>query len=130
MAVDPTQLLSDAQCILACIPPGMIEAAQLSRLAALGQATVASSSSIPVAANGVQILAANPKRSMAIIENSSAAITAFIGPSTVTTSGSTQGTLLGATGSGEIAKMIIYSTGALYAASAGLNIKVLEFSIP
>lgn len=127
MAVDTAQLIRDAECILACFPPGMIEAAQL---AAMSQATIVTSSVFVVTTNGVQILAANPKRRYAIIINTSGATLAYLGPSTVTTSGATQGMQLGPLANTEEARLFFYSTGELYAASTGANLRVLEFFVP
>lgn len=132
MAVDTSQLLLDAQCILSCVPPGMVEASQLSQLAALGQATVVTTAAFAVSTDGVQILSDNSKRRMAVVQNISAGGThAFLGPSTVTTSGSTQGMLLNSAFSGNpLSQMVVYSTSALFAASAGVAIRVIEFSMP
>jgi hypothetical protein len=129
MAVDTAQLLKDAECILACVPPGMIEAAQLATSVQLSQATVVTAKVVAVSTNGVKILDANPKRRMAVVENTGGATLAYVGPSTVTTSGPTTGLQLGSV-LNENARIFVYDTGELYAASTGVNIHVLEFSLP
>ena len=130
MAVDTSALLADAQCILGCVPPGMIEAAQLAQLVSLNQATVVTANAVVVSGNGIQLLADNPKRRYAVVLNTSGGSQVFVGPSTVTTSGSTQGALLAVIGQQELARMFFYTTAALFAASAGANVRVLDFSMP
>lgn len=130
MAIITDQLLLDAQCILNCIPQGMVEASQLGQLVALNQATVVTTGQVTVGTNGVQLMADNAKRRYAVVMNTNPVNQAFIGPSTVTTSGATQGSLLGASGTGELARQFIYSTSALFAASVGVSIHVIEFSTP
>jgi hypothetical protein len=127
MAVDTSQLIADAQCVLACIPPGMLEAAQL---ASLSQATVVTSAAFVVSTNGVQILAVNPKRRLAVIQNTSGANAVFVGPSTVTTSGATMGLQLVQAVTIENSRLFFYSTSDLYAAAAGANVRVMEFLTP
>jgi hypothetical protein len=129
MAVSTDQLLIDAQCILACVPLGMVEAAQLSQLAALGQATVVTVTAIVVNTNGVKVLSANPKRRMAIVANTSPVTPAFVGTSTVTTAGATGGLEIG-TFANENSRIFIYSPGELYAASTGSAMRIIEFSLP
>ena len=129
MAVATDQLIKDAECILACLPAWMIEAAQLAAMVQLSQATVVTSKAVTVSTNGVKILNADPKRRLAIVENTSGATLAYVGPSTVTTSGANIGLQLG-TAPNENSRLFIYETGELYAASTGVSLNVLEFFIP
>lgn len=130
MAVDDDQLIRDAECIIACMTAGMIQAAIL---AAMVPATIVIESSFGFSANGVKLLSANPKRRYAVIQNLGGATPLFIGPSTVTTSGSTQGLQVSPSGAGvsnALGRVTVYTTGELYGASAGTNVRVLEFLVP
>lgn len=127
MAIDTSQLIRDAECLLPCVPQGMVEAAQL---ALMIQPTVLRTTTFAVSSDGVRILTANPSRRSAIIQNAGGLTTAFVGPSTVTTSGSTQGLALGpaaAPANSIMSRLVTNTTGELYAASTGTSIRVLEF---
>jgi len=87
------------------------------------------SKAVTVSTNGVKILNANPQRRLAIVENTSGATLAYVGPSTVTTSGANTGLQLG-TAPNENSRVFIYDTGELYASSTGVSLNVLEFFLP
>jgi hypothetical protein len=130
MAVDTAQLISDAECILACVPSWLIEAAQVAQLS---QATVVTTGQVAI--TGVpaqQILAQNPKRRLAVIQNLSAINTAFAGPSTVTVSGSTTGMRMATTvAAPELSWLFLNTTAEIWvASSAGTTIGFIEFSTP
>ena len=126
MAVDPIQLLADAACIEACIPPGMIPAAQLGQMT---PATIVTTTVVGQTAATSLLMAANPHRRRAIISNLSAGSGFFVGPSTVT---SATGFQISATGAGTLSRLEVFSQGELYQVGgvAGQNICVMEFLVP
>lgn len=126
MAVDPTQLLQDAACIEACIPPGMIPAATLGQMV---QPSVVVTSIVAQTVAASLLLAANTRRRRAIIQNLSAGNAFFVGPSNVTSS---TGFQIFSTGSPALSRLEVFTQGELYqvAGTAGQNISVMEFLTP
>jgi len=125
MAVDPTQLIADANCIFSCVPQGMIQAAQLAQMI---QPSIVTTTLVTEAGTNtpVLLLAANPKRRRAIIQNIGTQI--FIGPSTVT---GTTGLLMAAGPNNPTSRLEVFTQGELYVAgTAGQTVVVIEFLVP
>ena len=127
MAVDPTQLLSDAACIEACIPPGMMQAAQVGQMV---QPSIVVTSIVGQPGLGVTrlLMGANPQRRRAVIQNIGNTLV-YIGNSTVTP---TTGFTLPALASGIISRIEVFTQGELYMndGTVGQNVSVMEFLTP
>lgn len=128
MAVDPTQLLADAACILTCVPQGMVQAAQLGQMA---PATIVTTNIVGQTGSLTPsiLLAANPKRRRAVLQNLSAGNPIFIGGPNVT---NTTGFQLFATGAGgSLSQLTVFTQGEIYQISGavGQNISIMEFLV-
>ena len=128
MAIDPTQLLSDAGCILACIPPGMVPAAQLGQMVQPSVVVTSVVAEPGGTTTAVLLMAANPRRRRAIIQVLGAS-PIFVGPSNVTTS---TGFQIAGTGSQYLSRLEVFSQGELYMSggTVGQNVSVMEFLSP
>ena len=125
MAIDPTQLLLDAACIEACIPPGMIPAAQLGQMILPSVVTT----TLRAGLTGVAqlLIAANPNRRSAILENVGAAA-AFVGGADVTTA---NGFTITTHGSPATSRLTVYTQGEMwFIQNTGSSMSVMEFLTP
>jgi hypothetical protein len=125
MAVDPTQILQDAACIVSCVPQGMIQAAQLGQMVLPSIVTT----TLRTGSTGVAqlLLAANPKRRSAIIENIGAAA-AVVGNASVTTA---TGFTITTQGSPATSRLQVFTQGEMYfIQNTGSNMVVMEFLVP
>jgi hypothetical protein len=125
MAVDPTQLIADAACIFSCVPQGMVQAAQLGQMVPASIVTT----SLVAGTTGVAklLLAANPKRRSAIIENVGAA-NAVIGGADVTAANGFQVTTQAQPATSRIT---VYTQGEIwFIQNTGSSMSVIEFLVP
>lgn len=126
MALDPTQVMLDAQCILTCVPQGMLPALQL---AAMMDPSVVVTTQVAMVTNtNVLLLSANLKRRKAIIQSPTGSAM-LIGPIDMTAATGFQ--LPASAGSPPNAQLEVFTQGELYArGTTGGTASVIEFLTP